>query len=133
MGFYYNNILYYGRILKLETFNKLSEKIGEIDSVNFLKLSDDRYIIYSKKKNVNDGVESPRSIPDLFKKDNIITINSNLDESFFKENLFKSELESILSLLGNAHQPGFYICCIEGSSLDSFESSRVLYNIKVVN
>jgi hypothetical protein len=119
MGFYYTNLLYYGRLLSKKTKDSIQTKIP------ILKINDDRYILYTKKENIDDGVENIRLIPDLFYSEKLLALNEILTQEFFT-NIDKTEFDKI-----NV-EPNFYICCFNSSSLDNFEYSKVLYNIKVV-
>ena len=122
MGIYYTNILYYGRLLTKKT----KESIQTNTDIPILKINDDRYILYTKKEKIDDGVENIRLIPDLFYSEKLLALNENLTRDFFTNiDIDKTEFDKI-----NV-EPNFYICCFNSSSLDNFEYSKVLYNIKV--
>ena len=132
MGIYYTNALYYGRIMREETYKKCITKLNMRSKNDFCikKVGYERYIIYSKMVYVDDGVESSRSVPDYISSKKLIELNDQVDESFFREEL-KEKFENLLKTFSpNDYLVNFFVCCIESCTLDDGENT-VLYNLRV--
>lgn len=126
MGIYYKNHLYYGFLLSKKTVDicKLT------NNLKLMKISDDRFLLYSKIDNIDDGVPSLNLVPYIFSASKLKVLNPHLDDNFFTDNLFVEELRESISKL--KVYPRFYVCCSNLYTLSERQSyNNLIYNIRV--
>lgn len=125
MGIYYTNYIYYGYIMR----KAAASKCNLTSNLQLMKMSDERFILYSKLKAIDDGVKSINSIPDSFNLSSILDLNKELDKSTFVDNLFTEELQASIAPL--YAKPEFYVVCVQVTTLEEKSIGNVLYNIRV--
>jgi hypothetical protein len=106
-----------------------AEKCNLNSNLQLMKISDDRFILYSKLKAIDDGISSLKLVPDNFSSSKLKALNQDLDNTFFTENLFTEELQA--SILPLEAKPKFYVICVSVSTLEQESIGNLLYNVKV--
>lgn len=143
---YYTTLLYYGRMLSTEAYQRISAVISTVENARFiLKVAKDRWILFAPGRKVSVGTIDP--ILDLHEKRDGRVARNEVDEWFAMNAGHKAEwnsttesdlarLTELVVVAAGGHnqteKPGTYICEICWSTLDQHDDgSIVTYNIRV--